>query len=293
MNFENTDLLNYESIERILTSDSPNERAEIICEKIKKYCFLNNGNMYKYDTSMIVYKHIKENIPEELICLITKFLSCSKNKLTKEQTKLLSLERKNEFAKMSENSTINKMLPQLLVNLKNDDNVFQGDFYEIHYKNGYIDLKTLEFKKRIPNKHYVTNYINRDYIKTTDKQKEEFMKRIKNIYPVKEDLDAILYILGSALTGKATKEQKILFLLGGGSNGKSTLLNILGKAIQGYMDTLEEEAFSVSNTNKDKTFSTFYNRPHIRIIWTNEPKTDQMNPTTFKKFTTYHKFGKV
>ena len=37
--------------------------------------------------------------------------------------------------------------------------------------------------------------------------------RIRKIYHVKEDLESILYILGSAMTGKATKEQKnIIFI---------------------------------------------------------------------------------
>ncbi len=68
---------------------------------------------------------------------------------------------------------------------------------------------------------------------------------------------------------------------------------ILQKAICGYFETLEEDAFSISNRNPDKTFSNFYKRPHIRIIWNNEPKSDQMNPTAFKKFTEGEMKGKL
>ncbi len=143
--------------------------------------------------------------------MTTDYLTKSKNSLTKEQIKLLSLERKTEFKKLCENSTINKMIPQLLTALKDDNNKFTGDFYEIHYNNGYIDLKTLKFEKRIPNKHYVKNYIPRNYQPSTKEQQKEFLRRMKKIYPIEEDLDAILFILGSALTGKATKEQKIKF----------------------------------------------------------------------------------
>ena len=47
---------------------------------------------------------------------------------------------------------------------------------------------------------------------STEVQKKEFIRRIKKIYPVEEDLRAILFILGSALTGKATKEtENIIF----------------------------------------------------------------------------------
>lgn len=293
MNFEKVDLLNFDEIENLLTIDTPNERAEIICKKIIKYCFFLNGILYKYDNKLVIYKRIDgKDESNELITILTGYLSASRNNLNKEQIKLLKLEHKN-FKTLCENSTINKMIPQLSIGLKVEEERFFGDFYEVHYNNGYIDMKTLEFKQRIPNKHFVCNYIKRDYKKSSKKDRDELLKRLYKIYPKLEDLIAILFILGSGLTGKATKEQKILFLLGDGSNGKSVIMNMTMKAIEGYMDTLEEEAFSVSNKNADKTFSTFKDRPHIRIIWNNEPKADQMNATSFKKFVEGEMKGKL
>ena len=65
--------------------------------------------------------------------------------------------------KISENSTINKSLSQIKVGLKRDDeNIFTPDFYQIHFQNGYLDLKTLEFKKRVMSINYVNLYIKRD-----------------------------------------------------------------------------------------------------------------------------------
>jgi len=49
------------------------------------------------------------------------------------------------------------------------------------------------------------------------------------------------------------------------------------KAVECYLETLEEDAFSESNKNADKTFSTFYNKQSVRIIWTIQPKEDKMN----------------
>jgi phage/plasmid-associated DNA primase len=121
-----------------------------------------------------------------LITIVTLFLSKSKANLNKEQTKLLSLEMKTEFKKLCENAYINKMLPQLMTTLIDDTLKFEGDFYEIHYKNGYIDLKTLKFEKRIPNKHFVTNYIKRNYKPSTPKQREEFLRRIKKYIQIKK-----------------------------------------------------------------------------------------------------------
>ncbi len=129
--------------------------------------------------------------------------------------------------KISENATIIKRLSQIKVGLKRDDeNIFTPDFYEIHFQNGYIDLKSLEFKKRVIGINYVNLYIKRDYKTSSQSQFNKLYSIINKIYPKKEDLEAILFILGSAITGKATNLQKLLFLLGRGSSGKSTIMNL-------------------------------------------------------------------
>lgn len=292
MMFDKDDLLNYEEIECLLKEESPNERALIICNKLKKYCFYQNGFLYKYNSKYVIYKQIENIQDDELNTIITDYLSCSKLNLSKEQYKIIKLENKS-FVSLCENSTIKKINSQLKVYLAVDDNIFTGDFYEVHFRNGFLNIKTMKFEPRIPNKHFVINYIPRDYIEPTKEQEEEVLKGIRKIYPNKVDLDTVLFILGSAMTGKATKEQKILFLLGVGANGKSTILNLTNEAVGSYMETLEEDAFSVSNKNADKTFSTFHNRPYIRLIWNNEPKADQMNVTTFKTFCEGQMKGKL
>jgi hypothetical protein len=143
-------------------------------------------------------------------------------------------------------------------------------------------MKTNEFKKRVINVNYASNYITRDYEKSNETQQKQLLKYIKQIYTNCDDLKVILQILGSALTGKATKDQKILFLLGQGSSGKSTILELTNMALECYFISLESEAFSKNNKNKDKTFSTFYGKPHIRVIWTNEPCSDRTDAELFK-----------
>ena len=293
MYFEKQDLLTYDDIIILIDSKSPNERAQIITSKLKKYCFFQNGVLYTYNNKFIVYNATCEKKDNVLITMITNYLTESLKNLSKEQRQLIELQKTKEFNKFCENTNVNKNLPQLTVLLQEEEIKFGADYYEIHYKNGYIDLKTLEFKQRMQNKHFVCNYIKRDYIKSSKDQREKIRNILKKIYPKKEDLETILYILGSALTGKATKEQKILFLLGVGSNGKSTIMQITEKAIECYLETLEEDSFSMSNKNPDKTFSSFHGKPYIRMVWINEPKCDKMNATTFKKFCEGEMKGKL
>ena len=294
MNFEIKHLLNYNKIEELINNESPNDRADIICEKLKYYCFTNKGELYKFDSVKVIYKKIETTIDEELITVISKYITESIKNLNKEQKELLKLKYSKTSVKISENSTINKSLSQIKVGLKRDDeNIFTPDFYQIHFQNGYLDLKTLEFKKRVMSINYVNLYIKRDYKPSSKSQFDQLYSIINKIYPKKEDLEAILFILGSAMTGKVTKLQKLLFLIGQGSAGKSTIMIITQKAVECYLETLEEDAFSESNKNADKTFSTFYNKQSVRIIWTNEPKEDKMNKSTFKKFCEGEMKGKL
>ena len=294
MNFEIKDLSNYNKIEELINNESPNDRADIICEKLKYYCFTNKGELYKFDSVKVIYKKIETTIDEELITVISKYITESIKNLNKEQKELLKLKYSKTSVKISENSTINKSLSQIKVGLKRDDeNIFTPDFYQIHFQNGYLDLKTLEFKKRVMSINYVNLYIKRDYKPSSKSQFDQLYSIINKIYPKKEDLEAILFILGSAMTGKVTKLQKLLFLIGQGSAGKSTIMIITQKAVECYLETLEEDAFSESNKNADKTFSTFYNKQSVRIIWTNEPKEDKMNKSTFKKFCEGEMKGKL
>jgi phage/plasmid-associated DNA primase len=294
MNFSTSDLLSFDSLEKLLTSDDPNDRADIITDKLKYYCFFNKGEFYKFDSSKVIYKKVESTLDDELLTCATKYIGQSIKSLTNELKELLKLKYPKESKKISENTTMGKSLSQIRVGLKRDDeDIFTPNFYEIHFQNGFIDLKTLKFHKREIGKHYINCYIKRDYIKSTEKQQNEMQSIIKKIYPKREDYEAMLFILGSAMTGKATKLQKILFLLGTGSAGKSTIMQITQKAVECYLETLEEDAFSESNKNADKTFSNFYNKSSVRIIWTNEPKEDKMNKAAFKKFCEGEMKGKL
>ena len=161
--------------------------------------------------SKLFIKKIETTIDEKLITFISKYISESIKNLNKELKELLKLKYAKTSIKISENSTINKSLSQIKVGLKrDDDNIFTPDFYQIHFQNGYIDLKTLEFKKRVMSINYVNLYIKREYKPSSKPQFDKLYNIINKIYPKKEDLEAILFILGSAINGKVTKLQKLV-----------------------------------------------------------------------------------
>ena len=174
MNFQNADLLTFDQLSEYISSDCPAKRADIISIKLKKYIFRQHTTFYKYNTDLVVYEKLEEKLlTEHLLNIVSRYFTASKEHLT--QANLIKLTKDKIFSKMCENSNIKTMLPQLLITLEEIENKFSGDFYEIHYKNGYIDMKTAEFKQRIPSTHYVQNYIKRNYVASTEEQKTKIL----------------------------------------------------------------------------------------------------------------------
>ena len=287
MEFKKEDLLTYDDIEKYLSSGEPTDRSKIICNKLKNYVFINNGVLFVFDIKTILYKRHEGGVEankNRILYIISAYLTSSKKGLEQRDYDLLKSIHTKHFINMSENAKIGQTMSQIIIDLTNDEKKILGNEYEIHFLNGYLDMKTNEFKQRVLGSHFVVDSINREYKKSKKSHREELKNKLRLIYPINEDFKTILYILGSAMTGKATKLQKILFLLGKGSAGKSSIMQITKSAVECYFDELGSDAFSMSNKNKDKTFSTFYNRPFVRIIWINEPKTDKMEKSTFKSF---------
>ena len=99
--------------------------------------------------------------------------------------------------------------------------------YLLNVLNGIVDLKTGELLPADPNLYFTqqAQVIYDPYIKAP--LFEQFMEQI---LPDPDTRMAVLRYLGYCLTGD-TSAQKALFILGSGANGKSTLLNILGRLL--------------------------------------------------------------
>jgi hypothetical protein len=125
MNFHKNDVLNFAEIDDYLTSNCPSHRAEIIANKLNKYCYYIKRCFYKRDTTKSIYSidfvKVKWMVKEHLLTIISKFLTASKNTLTEEE--IITLMKNTKYQTMSENININKMLPQLMVYLSHPDEI--------------------------------------------------------------------------------------------------------------------------------------------------------------------------
>jgi phage/plasmid-associated DNA primase len=105
-------------------------------------------------------KHTKSSIKNDDDLIYYDILS---TKYTKENDKrLFQIDNKTEYNLIKKDTMtkdyINDIIMLLCKNIKFDI----SPSHEIHFKNGYYDLKLKTFYKRT-NKHFITRYINRNY----------------------------------------------------------------------------------------------------------------------------------
>lgn len=290
MKFQEKHLLTYAELELIITTPFPSEKADIIKNKMKYYVLITeNENQkeklyYRFDLDNVIY-HKEVYDENKIVTSISLLLEQSFKSLSDIERELMMNKYSKLYRGIFKNSNITSWLPQVRVFLTNYDIQFnKPHLNEIHFKNGYFNLETNEFKAREIDKHFISHFINREYKETNDEMKEKVLSDIRKIYVDKEDLDYLLMTYGIALTGKSTTDQTILFLLGLGSSGKSTIIELIKLCCGDYIYTLPKQTFSKGYSKIDKVMNSYLKNPHIRLSHINEPEDVKIDESLFKDF---------
>ena len=275
--------LSQDDFELIITGDYTHERATIIANALRDiFIVYSKTDSYTLQDN-ISYKYT-DNTEYELIPMITELCEVSFKRLTEVERNQIKNRYSKQYKAIFKGCFYSQTYKEIVKKLTRDDIKFDNTICQIHFNNGYMDLNDLTFKQREKGKHFITQYINRDYVPSTSEQRAQVLKPFKMIYPNSADFDCIIGYFGSALSGKSTKDQDILFLLGLGSSGKSFILNLTSEAIGCYFKELNDDTFSLGNKNADKILNTFAKTPQIRISWVNELKDEKIDASLFKKF---------
>ena len=285
--FEKSELLTIENLTTLLESTEPTERAEVVIPTLKKLIFSYGKSTYKYNKDTIAYDATEELNEGNLSTMISGLITQSKRNLDDKTTRDFEKRYPKGFNLLSEMNTISKYSKCVMVALKDDTYKFADpQLNKIHFKNGYYDLRTGEFKQRERNVDFVNFYINRDYKQPKKESISKIYNIIDQIYTNKNDRDYLLQAFGIAMTGKSTQQQKILFFIGKGSAGKSTMLSMLKLAFNEYVFELDASTFSKSTGKSEinKILNTYLLNRNIRISNVNEPKDTRMDESLFKDF---------
>ncbi len=264
---------------KMIRSISPNESSVIIGKYIKNKIIFNNDKCYIVN-DYIVYENTK-NSENQLLNIVSTLLFESYNHLQTDEKD--DLKEIKGYDRIFKNSNIKEYIPQLVKELTKNNFKFDSYFSKIHFKNGYKDLETKQFHKRILGKDFITACISYDYNESLEKTRDELLLKLAKIYPKKSVLTAVLTIIGSALTGLAIRDSYLLFLLGRASAGKSTILDLTKYTVECYVKQVKPDMF-MDGKNTDKIVNTYDKCIFIRITWINEPKDKKFDSTFIKSW---------
>jgi len=285
-------LLNYNQILDLIMDSGPNKIANILKIAINKNCFMRyiDGERLYIKKPENYYKQYRDSskIDTELKIMVTLIIENSITALSKDEM----FEIKDKFKKYKfilKNTFVVTILPQLKHAIMcEEDSKFikslDSSLYELHYKNGYLDMKTGEFHDRNVAIKPVTYIIPRVYKTPTKKNINTVETVFKTFMTNPEDLDILMMIIAGSLTGDSTKDQNALFMLGDGSNGKSLFLDLIQYAFGDYVQILDKQTFEKGYAKQEKILNQFLINVYIRIAYINEFSDRPIDTTIFKNF---------
>ena len=288
-----SELISIENFMKFIITPSPNIKADIIFNMIKHKFILKTCPptyvIYMFNSQLCIYYKHECNIEDFMLTQIELLLFQSYGTLKNEEV-LNEYIKNNKFPieKIFSNNNIKTYLPQLKAKLQEFGKSIKFDgvnLYEIHFTNGYYDIRDKTLKKRDKKIHFITKYIDREWVEPTQDNIDEMLKIIKKIYPIEADMKYIFQHFGIALTGRAIEDQSYLLLLGDGSSGKSTLLIVCKSCLtNAYFISLNPDTFSNGNSKAEKILNSFMSNEQLRIAWVNEPVEHNINISLFKTF---------
>lgn len=145
--------------------------------------------------------------------------------------------------------------------------------YKIAFKNGMLDLTTLQFREGLLQDDYLTKTIPHNYVSKNDNDADVIAVRtaLKKICNWNEaHLAYYLSCIGYAMTGDANKEQMFWYFRGQtAENGKSSVLEALEKIMPNYV-IKGTNTFLDKGAELKKEIPTWKGK---RIVWLNELST--------------------
>jgi hypothetical protein len=272
--------MNVADFKNLIRALSPNDRSKIITKHLTNKVIFHKKHCYFLKMINLTYEKHK-SYEEDLLPIITGLLNDSFKALSdSDRQDIMELK---EYRKIFENSAVKTYMPQLKADLTNESLQFDTYTSEVHFNNGYFDIQKDEFCQRKLGKHFITSCISYDYKEPKQKSIDYILDKLSKTYPSMVALDAILSIIGSALTGLAIRDSYILFFIGDGSAGKSTIMDLTKYTVECYLKQIKPDMF-VEGKNTDKIVNTYDTSKFIRITWLNEPKDRKFDATFFKSW---------
>jgi len=251
----------------------------LISTSLKNCVILCNENWFVLQSNNL-WKQVKEPT-FQITSEIRKYIDNSNEKLVNEiklcdgAEKDKKIEQSKLFLSFYKEINKSSYMSQLIKNLKGQisDDEFESKLdvnkYQIAYKNGMLDLKTLIFRTGILSSDFISKTIPYNYEKANDSDISKIRSELLKICNNNEThLNYYLSTLGYAMTGDSSKLQEFYYILGQkASNGKSVIFDALQDIIPTYIVKVENNTFEPRNSNIHKEIASWRG---ARIAWVNE-----------------------
>lgn len=275
----------YKTLRNAITMLNHSSVCELFMEvtTMKLVCYdIESSRMYYYNTSTTLYTEIGiKELAMKVTNTLREYLSSNMNAI--DITELSSYGR---LIKSVGNFDFIKNVANLLCGTCHDKEFIaklDGCKSTVNFKNGLVDLKSLQFRIRTVD-DFVSKCLEYDYsTDINDKLHLTIKKQILNICNDDERVrDDNMKWFGYCMTGE-TKQQKFLCTIGhSAQNGKSTLAKMFDNAFSIYSMKLDKSTFAKDNNKKHKQFALI--KKPIRYVYIEEIDRNKLDGDVLKDF---------
>jgi hypothetical protein len=253
--------------------------AEII------YYYHENEFMYGEDDNWYMYyNHKWENIGKKNTRLRQYIQPKLKDIFTKlhiyykenddDKNKLKNI--KNIIKSFGETTTKNNIIVELS-DLYSEEKNYNRNFTKkldsnnhlIGFNNGVFDLEIFQFRDGKPD-DYITLSVGYDYSPQHTNKYDELLQFLQDIQPDKEERDYMLTYLSIGLIGNLL--ELFTILTGSGRNGKSKLIELLGKTLGEYFGSVQSQMFTRPRPDANSPDPGLLSLMKKRIVIASEPE---------------------
>lgn len=175
---------------------------------------------------------------------------------------------KNAARKFANVSTFKRILEAARAVNPVDPEDFNNETDKIKVGNGTVNLRNGNLLNDEPEDLFNTS-TDAQY-KFTGKEPTQFLNFLDKVFEKDEELiDYFQRVMGYCITGE-TKEQVFFVCYGDGSNGKSTLLNIIQEVLDEYVGNFDAYALALKDDGSGKANPTILQNRYARLVLVSE-----------------------
>lgn len=256
------------------------KKIDIVIGKLKPIIFIKDDKLYRLCENDIY--SVEDFKKDSFYGILYNIFIASLRKLDNAQAQSV-LSMKN--IRFTELESIKKKFSGIYNQLQDKSRVIDNDDSGLNFLNGRLDLLSGKFTKERRKGHTITikTLLNYEYSQSKEKDIERMEDIFRSFFHDNIYRYCVESIAEMLLGKKITKRQTNYVLLGKGSNGKNTLLELIQKVLPHTVVDVENALLTVDDGNNKASKLLNAIKPYHRFILIDEQGKKKIKANTFKK----------